>query len=192
MVGRPAAVGQAVVGRPAVKNYLFLVYSTITNIRDKFPARRGGGTLPPTNGSVGQKKHPYGESPFPLTGALTGKPPYGDPLRADRLTGRSLTGTLLTGDTFNYRKAYGNLQGGILQELGGNFRLCAVNQKRPFFLRVGPLLDLLPFKRPFPLTGALTGRPPYGKASYGEASYGKTPKSLIFRSQVLNFRSPNP
>ena len=26
---------------------------------------------------------------------------------------------------------------------------------------------------PFPLTGALTGRPPYGKAPYREASYGK-------------------
>ena len=50
-----------------------------------------------------------------------------------------------------------------------------VNQKRPFFLRVGPFLALLPFKGPFPLTGALTGRPPYGKAPYGEASYGKVP-----------------
>ena len=49
--------------------------------------------------------------------------------------------------------------------MGGNF------QKRS----VGPFLDLLPFKGPFPLTGALTGRPPYGKAPYGEASYGKAP-----------------
>ena len=40
--------------------------------------------------------------------------------------------------------------------------MCAVDQKRPFFPRAGPFLDLLPF----------TG-PPYGKAPYGEASYGK-------------------
>ena len=56
--------------------------------------------------------------------------------------------------------------------MDGNFRLCAVDQKRPFFPRAGPFLDLLPFKGPFSLTGALTG-PPYGKAPYGEASYGK-------------------
>ena len=62
-----------------------------------------------------------------------------------------------------------------LPELGGNFRLCAVDQKRSFFPRAGPFLDLLPFEGPFPLTGALTGRPPYGKAPYGEASYGKAP-----------------
>ena len=53
--------------------------------------------------------------------------------------------------------------------------MCAVDQKRSFFVRVGPFLDLLPFKGPFPLIGALTGRPPYGKAPYGEASYGKAP-----------------
>ena len=50
--------------------------------------------------------------------------------------------------------------------------MCAVDQKKPFFPRAGPFLDLLPFKGPFSLTGALTG-PPYGKAPYGEASYGK-------------------
>ena len=50
--------------------------------------------------------------------------------------------------------------------------MCAVDQKRPFFPRAGPFLDLLPFKGLFSLTGALTG-PPYGKAPYGEASYGK-------------------
>ena len=73
----------------------------------------------------------------------------------------------------NYTKAYGKLRGGTLPELGGNFRLCAVDQNRPFFLTAGPFLDLLPFKGPFCLTGALTGRPPYGKAPYGEASSGK-------------------
>ena len=95
------------------------------------------------------------------------------PLRADRLTGRPLTGRLLTRRPLtNYRKAYRKRRGGTLPELGGNFRLCAVDQKRPFFPRAGPFLDLLPFKGPFSLTGALTG-PPYGKAPYGEASYGK-------------------
>ena len=92
------------------------------------------------------------------------------PLRADRfLTRRPLT---------NYRKAYGKLRVGTLPELGGNFRLCTVDQKRSFFPRVVPFLDLLPFKGPFPLTGALTGRPPYGKAPYGEASYEKAPYEL--------------
>ena len=83
--------------------------------------------------------------------------------------GRLLTRRPLT----NYRKAYGKLRGVTLPELGGNFRLCAVDQKRSFFPRAVPFLGLLPFKRPFPLTGALTGRPPYGKAPYGEASYGE-------------------
>ena len=88
--------------------------------------------------------------------------PYGkgrslqEPLRADRLTGRPLTGRLLTRRPLtNYRKTYGKLRGGTLPELGGNFRLCAVDQKRPFFPRAGPFLDLLPFKGPFSLTGAL-------------------------------------
>ena len=44
--------------------------------------------------------------------------------------------------------------------------------KKAVFFRAGPFLDLLPFKGPFSLTGALTG-PPYGKAPYREASYGK-------------------
>ena len=73
------------------------------------------------------------KGPFPLTG----------PLRADRLTGRPLTGRLLTGDTFNYKKAYGKLRGGTLPESGGNFRLCAVDQKRPSFPRVGPFGPVL-------------------------------------------------
>ena len=72
----------------------------------------------------------------------------------------------------NYMKAYAKLRGGILPELGGNFRMRAVDQKRPFFLRVGPFLDLLPFKGPFCLTGAL--------APYGEASYGKAPDREVF------------
>ena len=72
------------------------------------------------------------------------------------LTGRPLTGRLLTRRPLtNYRKTYGKLRGGTLPELGGNFRLCAVDQKRPLFPRAGPFLDLLPFKGPFSLTGAL-------------------------------------
>ena len=55
--------------------------------------------------------------------------------------------------------------------------MCAVDQKRTFFSRAGPFLDLLPFKGPFSLTGVLTG-PPYGKAPYGEASYEKAPYEL--------------
>ena len=135
-------------------------------------------------GEASYRKAPYGEASYgkapletPLiTGKLTGKlGPYGKPLtrrdgpygkgrslqgplRADRLTGRPLTGRLLTRRPLtNYRKAHGKLRGGTLPELGGNFRLCAVDPKKPFFPSAGPFLDLLPFKGPFSLTGALTG-----------------------------------
>ena len=100
------------------------------------------------------------QGPFPLTGALTGRP------------------VSYEKTPYEFRKAYGKLQKGTLPELGGNFRLCAVDQKRSFFPRAVPFLDLLPFQGPFPLTGALTGRPPYGKAPYGEASYEKAPYEL--------------
>ena len=110
---------------------------------------RGGTVL---TGRAGRYRGPY-----------TGRPPYGKAPTRRLLTRRPLT---------NYRKAYRKLRGGTLPELDGNFRLCAVDQKRPFFPRAGPFLDLLPFKGFFSLTGALTG-PPYGKAPYGEASYGK-------------------
>ena len=106
-----------------------------------------------------------------FTGALTGRPPYGK-----ALTGRLLTRRPLT----NYRKAYRKLWGGTLPELGGNFRLCAVDQKKPFFPRAGPFLDLLPFKGPFSLTGALTG-PPYGKAPYGKAGPLQEPVRVLHR-----------
>ena len=102
------------------------------------------------------------------------------------ITGRPLTGRLVTRRPLtNYRKAYGKLRGETLPELGGNFRLCAVDQKRPFFPRAGPFLDLAPFKGPFPLTGALTGRQPYGQAPYGEASYGKAPLGDFLRETPL-------
>ena len=125
---------------------------------------------------------------FPLTGALTGRPPYGKAPYGEASYRKASSGRFLTGDTFNYRKAYGKLRGGILPELGGNFRLCAVDQKRSFFPRVGPFLDLLPCKGFFPLTGALTGRPPYGKAPYGEASYRKASSGRFLTGDTFNYR----
>ena len=93
--------------------------------------------------------------------------PLQGPLRADRLAGRPLTGRLLTRRPLtNYRKAYGKLRGRDFTRIG---------RERSFFPRAVPFLDLLPFQGPFPLTGALTGKPPYGKAPYGEASYEKAP-----------------
>ena len=138
---------------------------------------------------------PLREGPGSLTGPsqrrttkrLTGRQGhYGGPLRRGTVPSQRRTTKRLTGRQGPYGKPltrrsgpYGKgrssekLRGKTLPELGGNFRLCAVDQKRSFFPRVGPFLDFLPFKGPFPLTGALTGRPPYGKAPYGEASYGK-------------------
>ena len=67
------------------------------------------------------------------------------PLRGDFLRegtfqeGRSLReGPVLMGESLTGMAPFG------LPELGGNFRLCAVDQKRPFFPRAGPFLDLLP------------------------------------------------
>ena len=152
----------------------FLTRRPLTNYRKAYGKVRKG-TLPELGGNfrlcaVGQKRSFFPRAvPFPLQG----------PLRADRLTGRPLTGRLLTRRPLtNYRKAYGKLRGGTLPELGGNFRLCAVDQKRSFFPRAVLFPDLLPFQGPFPLTGALTGRPPDGKAPYGQASYAKAPYEL--------------
>ena len=103
---------------------------------------------------------------FLLKTALTGRPPYGNAPYGQTALREGLTGRLLTGRPLtNYRKAYGKLWGGTLPELGGNFRLCAVDQKRPFYLRVGPFLDLLPFKGPFPLA--------YGKLRGGTTRIGR-------------------
>ena len=95
--------------------------------------------------------------PFPLIGALTGRPPYGKALTGRLQTGRPLTGRLLTGRPLtNYRKTYG-----ALPELGGNFPLCAVDQKRPFFLSwtFCPLRDLSPLQGPL-RADRLTGEGP--------------------------------
>ena len=110
-------------------------------------ARRGGALYRPrtTNGSVGQKKHPYGESPFRWWGclwwsvsfyktALTGRPPYGNAsygqtaLREGPLRG----GFLREGPLRTTGKLTGSYGEG-LPELGGNFRLCAVDQKKVVF-----------------------------------------------------------
>ena len=134
---------------------------------------------------------------FLLKTALTGRPPYGNAPYGQTALREGLTGRLLTGRPLtNYRKAYGKLWGGTLPELGGNFRLCAVDQKRPFYLRVGPFLDLLPFKGPFPLA--------YGKLRGGTTRIGREfplvcrrPKKTFFLRvgpflDLLPFKRPFP
>ena len=74
--------------------------------------------------------------------------------------GRALTGSPLRGGAVltgraGVREAYGKLWGETLPELGGNFRLCAVDQKRPFFLGLGRFWTFYPLR--VSLTGALTG-----------------------------------
>ena len=106
------------------------------------------------------------KGPFPLTGALTGRPPDGKAPYGEA----------------SYEKAPYELQESLREttgrdftRIGREFPLVCRRPKKVVFPRVVLFLDLLPFKGPFPLTGALTGRPPYGKASYGEASYRKAP-----------------
>ena len=92
--------------------------------------------------------------------------PYGKPLterNGPYGKGRSLRESPLRGWLpLQKRTAYGKLWGEILPKLGGNFRLCAVDQKRPFFLRAGPLLAFLPFKEAYGKAG------PLREAPYGE------------------------
>ena len=102
------------------------------------------------------------QGPFPLTGALAGRPPYGKAPYGEA----------------SYEKAPYELQESLREATGRDFTrigrgfplVCRIDQKRSFFPRAGPFLDLLPFKGPFPLTGALTGRPPYGKVPYGQTA----------------------
>ena len=114
------------------------------------------------------REAPYGEGRSLREGpALTERAgvPYGPlqkegrrrglrPLRRENpLRGRTLTGK------------EGPEGQGLLQpfpELGGNFRLCAVDQKRPFFPRAGPFLVFLPFKEAYGKAG------PLREAPYGE------------------------
>ena len=65
-----------------------------------------------------------------LTGALTGRPP----LREGPITGRLLTRRPPYELQENLREATGR----DFTRIGRNFRLCAVDQKRPFFPRAGP------------------------------------------------------
>ena len=112
---------------------------------------------------------------------LTGRAPL---RRGTVLTGRAPLRGVPYGDGSLYKKGRlnGKLRGEPLPELGGNFRLCAVDQKRPFFLRAGPFLAFLPFKEAYgkagPLREVLAGRDgPYGKGPLTERDgpYGKGP-----------------
>ena len=105
-------------------------------------------------------RQPYGKTPY-------GRPLTGGPLREHPLRGGtpSLTGPL-RGE-------------GPYEKLVWNFCLCAVDQKKPFLIRAGPFLDLLPnmgLLRPFwPSRGRPLIRHPYGKTPYREAPYKNTP-----------------
>ena len=134
---------------------------------------------PLRGGTVLTKRAPYGEGRGALRVPFTEKDDeeasYGKPLteRDDPYgKGRSLRESPLRGWLpLQKRTAYGKLRGEILPELGGNFRLCAVDQKKPFFLEAGPCLAFLcPLRR---LTGRLG---PYGKPLTGrDGPYGKGP-----------------
>ena len=131
----------------------------------------------PFTGAYG-KAGPLREAPYGEGRSLREGPPYGE--------GRSLReGPVLTGSPsqgwlpLQKRTAYGKLRGEILPELGGNFRLCAVDQKRPFFLRAGPFLAFPAFKGGLREGWALTGSPLRGgtvltgRAGPYERAYGK-------------------
>ena len=88
------------------------------------------------------------------------------------LTGRPLTGRFLERRDGPYGKGR-SLQGPLRADrLTGRPLTGSQESLREATGRDYQNLDLLPFKGPFSLTGALTG-PPYGKAPYGEASYGR-------------------
>ena len=115
------------------------------------------------------------KGPFPLT-ALTGRPPTS---RLGALTERLLTrqGCLLRSALTRHFRL-------CAVDLTRHFRLCAVDQKRPFLVRAGPFLDLVPFEGPFPLAGALTGRPPIGRRDRPlrrPGPYGKVPGTPLSR-----------
>ena len=109
------------------------------------------------------------QGPFPLTGALTGRPPYGKAPCGEA----------------SYEKAPYELQESLREatgrdftRIGREFPLVCRRPNKVVFPRAVLFLDLLPFQGSFPLTGALTGKPPCGKAPYGEASYEKAPYEL--------------
>ena len=148
--------------------------------------KRLTGRLGPYGKPLTERDGPYGKGRSlregPLRGWLASQKrttkrlaPYGKAPYGETSYGKAPSRRFLTGDTFHYRKAYegkpltrrdgpyrkavpygqtalreGPLRGGFLRE--GPLRITG---------RAGPFLDLLPFKGPFSLTGALTG-PPYG------------------------------
>ena len=126
-----------------------------------------------------------------LTGPPYGKAPYGEALREGwALTGNPLRGgTVLTGRAGvlygpSQRRTTKRLTGGQgpygkpLTRRDGPYEKGRSLMEGPGSL-TGPsqrrTTKRLTGRAPFPLTGALTGRPPYRKAPYGEASYGRAP-----------------
>ena len=78
--------------------------------------------------------------------------------RADRLTGSLTRRNGPYGKGGSLREGPGSLREGPGSFTGlgpGNFPLCAVDQKKPFFPRVGPFLDLPPFKEAYGKAGPL-------------------------------------
>ena len=130
------------------------------------------------------KAGPLREAPYGEGRSLREGPPYreGRSLREGLvLTGSPLQGWL----PLQKRTAYGKLLGEILPELGGNFRLCAVDQKRPFFPRAGPFLAFLPFKEAYGKAWPLR-EAPYGEGRSlreGPALTGEGPLRGRFPSQ---------
>ena len=66
--------------------------------------------------------------------------------------------------------------------------MCRRPKKAVFFLGLGRFWTFCPLRDLSPLTGALTGRPPYGKAPYGETSYGKAPSRRFLTGDTFNYR----
>ena len=97
------------------------------------PLRRLTGRLGPYGKPLTGRDGPYGKGPLTERDGPYGKGPLTErdgPYRKGPLMGSPLREWL----PLQNRTAYGKLRGEILPELGGNFRLCAVDQKRPFFL----------------------------------------------------------
>ena len=117
---------------------------------------------------------PYGKPLIRGGTVLTGRAgPYGKGRGALRVPSQRRTTKRLTALTRRENPLRGRtLTGkegpegqGLLQpfpELGGNFRLCAVDQKKPFFPRAGPFLAFLPFMEAYGKAG------PLREAPYGE------------------------
>ena len=146
-------------------------------------SREATGTLPEVGGNFRlcvDQKRPFFLTVGPFLDLLPFKgAPYRSPYGQTALREGPLRGGFLREAPYELQESLREATGRDFTRIGREFPLvCRRPKKAVFFLRVGPFLDLLPSKGPFPLTGALTGRPPYGKAPYGEASYGKAPYEL--------------